>query len=124
MQVELYYLERDEFNNISKMRLVGNVADKDVIIFDDIADTCGTIMQASLIMKKKHARKIIVVITHPIMSESAFENLDKSPIEILFLSNTIPIKKEVLDFFKIRNIKIVQVDVSAIFASSISKING
>lgn len=105
------------------MYLIGNVNDKDVIIFDDIADTCQTIMQASFILKKNGARKITVAITHPILSEPALENLSKSQIDVLYFSNTIPIKNNFIDFFRIRsNIKIIQVDVSKIFASSITRI--
>ena len=105
------------------MYLVGNVNDKDIIIFDDIADTCQTIMQASFILKKNGARKITIAITHPILSGPALENLSKSPIDVLFVSNTIPIKNNHINFLKTRsNIKIIQVDVSKIFAASIARI--
>lgn len=42
-----YHTQRKKANEVESMVLVGDVADRVAIIVDDIADTCGTLSQAS-----------------------------------------------------------------------------
>ena len=106
------------------MYLVGNVEGKIAVIFDDIADTCGTLLEASLMLKRKGARAVIAVVTHSILSGNAVENLIKSHIYCLITTNTMPIarvtsKYSTQKFFP----KIIQVDVSGIIGNLIKELH-
>lgn len=45
----LIHKERPRPNVVGRMVLVGDVKDKTAILVDDIADTCGTVIQTSLL---------------------------------------------------------------------------
>ena len=68
-------------------------------------------------MKAKGAREVIAYITHPVLSGNAIENLNKSAIDRLVVSNSIDIgdkskKCPKIDVF----------DISPIIAESIKRI--
>ena len=74
----LILLERDATQNIIQMDLFGNVESQNVLIIDDIADTCGTLFEASQLLKKKGAKKIIAGFIHDLISETTVEKLKNS----------------------------------------------
>lgn len=55
---------RDAPGKIADMFLVGNVADSDVIIIDDMIDTAGTLCEAAKVLKTKGAKKVYAFATH------------------------------------------------------------
>ena len=84
---------RKRKNEIDKMILIGDPKDKDVFIVDDISDTFGTMGLAADIMMERGARSVRGIVTHPVLSGNAFENLEKSNIIELITLDTIPIKE-------------------------------
>lgn len=86
--------ERLEANVISKMELIGDVSGKNVIMVDDIADTAGTLAKAAELLKESGAKSVRAVITHPVMSGNAYENIMDSPLEELIVTDSIPLKQE------------------------------
>ena len=84
------YKHRPDFNQVSEMRVLGDVKDKDVIIVDDMADTAGTLCKAAQVMKENGARSVRAVVAHGIMSGKACENIENSQLEELVFTNTIP----------------------------------
>ena len=85
----LILLERDDKQNIIQMDLFGNVESQNVLIIDDIADTCGTLFEASQLLKKKGAKKIIAGFIHDLISETTVEKLKNSNISALIFTNSI-----------------------------------
>ena len=77
---------------IDKMNLVGEVAGCDVIIIDDICDTAGTLVEAARQLKLRGARRVFACITHPLLSGPACSRISDSPIEKLFVTDTIPLR--------------------------------
>lgn len=67
----------------------GDVRGKSIIIVDDMITTAGTIAQASHALHKQGARSITVAATHGIFSHNAPDILEQSPIERVFVTNTI-----------------------------------
>ncbi|WP_412031741.1 ribose-phosphate pyrophosphokinase [Metamycoplasma buccale] len=63
-------------NKSEIMGVLGNVEGKNVIIYDDIIDTGGTILNAAHALKKQGAKKIIIAATHGLFSKGfeMFEN--------------------------------------------------
>ena len=67
---------------------------RDVVIIDDICDTGGTLAKSAGLLKEKGARTVRALITHPVLSGKAYENIENSVLEELVVCDTIPVKKE------------------------------
>ena len=65
---------------------------RNVIIADDVIATGGTIAQAAKLLKEKGARDIEIVCTHPVLCGPAIELLEGSPIQGIYVTDTIPIE--------------------------------
>lgn len=108
--------QRIKANEISKMELVGNVSGLDCIIIDDMIDTAGTLCMAAEMLKQHGARKIYAFATHGVFSGNAIDKINKSKLEGVYVTNTIP-----LDDSK-KSPKIKQLSVGIIIAEAIRRI--
>jgi ribose-phosphate pyrophosphokinase len=86
----LFHKERKKANEVSRMVLVGDVKGKTAILVDDMADTCGTICLAASQLKEHGAERVFAFVTHGILSGAALATIASSPLEKLFVTNTIP----------------------------------
>lgn len=84
------YKHRPDFNQVSEMRVLGDVEGKDVVIVDDMADTAGTLCKAAQVMKEAGAKSVRALVAHGIMSGKACDNIMNSQLEELVFTNTIP----------------------------------
>lgn len=84
---------RKRANEIASMVVIGDVAGKDIVIIDDICDTGGTLAKSASLLKEKGARSVRALITHPVLSGKAYENIENSVLEELVVCDTIPLKK-------------------------------
>jgi ribose-phosphate pyrophosphokinase len=85
---------RKRANEIASMVVIGDVADRDIVLVDDICDTGGTLAKAAGLLKEKGARSVRALITHPVLSGKAYENIENSVLEELVVCDTIPLKAE------------------------------
>jgi ribose-phosphate pyrophosphokinase len=85
---------RKRANEIASMVVIGDVTDRDIVIIDDICDTAGTLAKAASLMKDKGARSVRALVTHPVLSGKAYENIENSVLEELVVCDTIPLKME------------------------------
>jgi ribose-phosphate pyrophosphokinase len=85
---------RKRANEIASMVVIGDVVGKDVIIIDDICDTGGTLAKSAGLLKEKGARSVRALITHPVLSGKAYENIENSVLEELVVCDTIPVKQQ------------------------------
>ena len=108
------YKLREKANEVSEMKIIGNVEGKHVILVDDIIDTAGTIMKAADVLMEKGAKSVRAIITHPVLSGPAYERIENSQLTELIVSDTIPLKK--------KSEKIKVLSVSDIFADVIKKV--
>lgn len=97
--------------------IIGNVKNKNAIIFDDEVDTAGSMIETARILEKFHAKNIFAGCTHAILSGRAVERIQKSAIKELVVTNTVPLDKEK----QIEKIKVIS--IAPIFAESISRIH-
>jgi ribose-phosphate pyrophosphokinase len=65
-----------------------------VVIIDDICDTGGTLAKSAGLLKEKGARSVRALITHPVLSGKAYENIENSVLEELVVCDTIPVRQE------------------------------
>lgn len=75
------------------MNLIGDVTDKTAILVDDICDTAGTLTQAAKALKDQGAKRVIAAITHPVLSGPAIERIANSPLETIYVTDTIPLSE-------------------------------
>jgi len=81
-------------NDREALSLIGTVADKDVIIVDDLVDTAGSIQEAVQLVKSNGAKDVYITFTHPVLSDPATERLRSLPITEIVTTDTIPIPSE------------------------------
>jgi ribose-phosphate pyrophosphokinase len=86
----LCHKSREKANEVSELRVIGDVAGKDVLIVDDIADTAGTLTKAAEVMKKAGAKSVRALISHALMSNPASERVNLSHLEEIITTNSIP----------------------------------
>src|SRR6202140_2701959 len=72
------------------MNVIGEVSGRTCIIQDDIVDTAGTIAKAATALKANGAARVLACAVHGVLSGPAIDRLQKSPIEKMIVTNTIP----------------------------------
>ncbi|OIP87947.1 MAG: phosphoribosylpyrophosphate synthetase [Syntrophaceae bacterium CG2_30_49_12] len=85
---------REGPNEAQVMNIIGNVRDKKVIIFDDMIDTAGTVVQAAEALEKEGATEISACCTHPVLSGPAIERIGCSCIKEAVVTDTIPLQEK------------------------------
>ena len=96
-------------NESEVMNIIGEVEGKVCIVPDDIIDTAGTLCNAAKALKDKGAKAVKAYITHPVLSGPAIERLNKSEIDELIVTNSIPLNKDAKKCIKIRVISIANI---------------
>lgn len=114
--VAIVFKERDvQKMNVSKtLDMIGDVKGKDVLIVDDMIDTAGTICEAAKLIKERGAGSISVAATHGLFSGPAIQRINNSPLEKIFVTDTVPLKEEIL-----KNPKVTVVSVASLLAEAI-----
>lgn len=89
--------------NVSQvMHVIGEVADRDCILVDDMIDTGGTLCKAADALKERGARRVFAYATHAVFSGSAAENLAKDSLDEIVVTDTIPLTPELARLEKVR----------------------
>ncbi len=77
--------------NVSRvMNVIGPVEGRNVVLYDDIIDTAGTITNAAEVLDEMGAKNIFASCTHALFSGAAVDRLKDSPVEEIITTNTIP----------------------------------
>ncbi|KAF5099606.1 hypothetical protein D0Z03_000980 [Geotrichum reessii] len=114
----LIHKERARANEVSRMVLVGDVTDKICILVDDMADTCGTLAKAAETLLGHNARSVIAIVTHGILSGRATEIINKSKLQSVVCTNTVPLEGKDLQCDRLATI-----DISGVLAESIRRLH-
>jgi len=96
------------------MQLIGDVKGADVVLVDDLIDTGGTLCKAAQLLMDKGANSVRAVVTHPVLSGKAYENISNSVLTELLVTDTIP-QKQACDKIKV-------LSVAELFAKAIGRI--
>jgi len=111
----LVHKERGTNGDVSKMKLIGDVKGKDVFFIDDIIDSAGTICKAADLVMNSGAKSVRALITHPILSGNAYDNINNSKLDELIVTDTIPIQSELSK-------KIIVLSTDELLAQAIKRI--
>ena len=89
--------------NVSEVvNIIGDVKGRDAVIVDDMIDTAGTVCAAAQAIKEKGARAVYAVASHGVLSHPAVDRINASPIEELFITDTIAPRPEIRACAKIK----------------------
>ena len=81
--------------NVSEaMHVIGEVRDKVCIIFDDIIDTGGTIIDAARALRQEGASKVLACASHGVFSGDAPKRLQESLIDEVLCTDSIYLPEE------------------------------
>ncbi len=73
------------------MNVIGDVEGRTCILQDDIIDTAGTITKGASALKENGAERVFACAVHGVLSGPAIDRIQKSPIDQLIVTNTIPL---------------------------------
>ena len=110
---------RARANESEVMNVIGDVAGKTCILYDDMVDTAGSLCNAAkALVEVGGAKEVYACATHGVLSGPAYERIENSVIKEMLFLNTIP---------QVGNTpsgKIKFLDVAPIFARAIEHIHG
>ncbi|MDE3020437.1 MAG: ribose-phosphate pyrophosphokinase [Pseudomonadota bacterium] len=109
---------RPKPNEAKVMNIIGEVAGKTCVIMDDMVDTANTLCEAARALKEQGAAKVLAYATHPVLSGSAIERITASELDMVVVTDTIPLKPEAQV-----NPKIRQLSIAGLLAETISRIS-
>ena len=117
MSFALIDKRRNAHNHSEVVSVVGELANKHVLIIDDMIDTAGTISNAAKVAKEKGALSVTVAATHGIFSSNALDKLSDEIVVSFFITDTI-------DISHIDNCEILRtISSSKIFPETINRIH-
>lgn len=95
-------------NEAKVMNVIGDVEGRACILVDDLVDTAGTLCEAARALKEKGAAKVVAYCTHPVLSGPAVANIEKSALDELVVTDTIPLRAEAKNCKRIRQLSIAE----------------
>ena len=105
---------RDGDNQSEVMNVIGEVKGKDCVLVDDMVDSAGTLCNAAGALKDRGARKVYAYIVHPVLSGEAIKKINKSKLDQLVVTDTIPLSDSAKACKKIRVISLAPTLAEAI----------
>ena len=99
---------RPQANQAEVMHVIGEVDGKTCVMIDDLIDTAGTLCAACEILKQHGAKRVVAYIPHPVLSGPAVERLEKSVLDELVVTDTIPLSEAAQGCDKIRQLSVAE----------------
>jgi ribose-phosphate pyrophosphokinase len=100
--LDLAIMDHRRTDNESCSYIVGNVKDRRVLILDDMVDTGRTLDRAVRSAAAAGAASIDAYSVHAVLSGTALERLEDSPLRSLTVADTIPLSQKAMSWGKIR----------------------
>ena len=116
MQLAIVDKRRQRANQCEVMNVIGDVAGRDCILFDDLVDTGGSLCNAAQALMDNGAHSVHACASHGVLSGPAIDRINASPIQELALLDTIPAIKPELSQ------KIKYLSVAPMFCEAIERI--
>ena len=105
-------------NESKVMNVIGEVKGRTCVLIDDMVDTAGTLCLAAQALKDEGAIKVVAYITHPVLSGSAIDRINKSVLDELVVTDTLELSDGAKACSKIR-----QLSVAGLLAETIRRIS-
>ncbi len=98
------------------VELIGPVKNRTALIVDDFTSSAGTLVDAARVVVEHGASAVYAAVTHGLFTASAIERLNGSPIERLFVTDSVETQPVAL------SPKVEVVSVAGLFAEAIRRI--
>ena len=93
---------RVEANVAEVMHVIGDVKGRTCLVIDDLIDTAGTLVKTASALLENGATQVYACCSHPVLSPPAVQNISKSPITQVVVTNTIPLDEDAKNEPKIK----------------------
>jgi ribose-phosphate pyrophosphokinase len=107
----------DHSETVEVLEVIGDVANKNILLVDDLTITGRSLVEMAKTLKKRGAKEIYAAVSHGVLSEGAMARIADSDIKQMFITDTIESKFEPLPP------KIEVVSVASLFAAAIRSIH-
>ncbi len=107
---------RAKANVVESITAIGDVEGRDIVIVDDMIDTAGTLCTAADVLMKMGATSVRACATHGVLSGAAIENINRSSLKEIIITDTIP-----HDFTGLTD-KITVLSIAPLFAEVINSV--
>jgi|TARA_B100000686_G_scaffold139957_1_gene147314 ribose-phosphate pyrophosphokinase len=108
---------RPKPNEAKVMHIIGEIEGRNCVLMDDMVDTANTLCEAASSLKRSGAIQVKACCTHPVLSGEAIERIQKSELDEVVVTNSIPLGEAAQKCSKIR-----QISISGLLAESIRRI--
>ncbi len=99
---------RSEDGTAEVMNVIGDIRGRTCVIADDIIDTAGTIQKAAQALKESGAERVLACAVHGVLSGPAIDRIEKSPLDKLIVTNTIPLEDKRAKCDKIEELSVAR----------------
>lgn len=107
-ELAIVHKKRFTGGEVKAQEIIGDVSGKNVLMCDDIIATAGTLCSAAELVKERGAEKVYVGATHGVLAGLALERVERSSIDEVVVTDTIPLSEKAK---KIDNITVLSVSV-------------
>ena len=96
-ELVIFHKHRIEAGKISgEPILVGDVKNRDLLLIDDMIDSAGTLVSVAKVAKKAGAKRIVAAAAHGLFTGNAVERLKKSAIDLVFVTDSVPHREDII----------------------------
>lgn len=78
-------------DEVAALSMIGDVDGKHVVMIDDIVSTGGSLVEAASLLLEQGAVDVVAAVTHPILAGDAVAKIERSRLDALFVTDTIPL---------------------------------
>jgi ribose-phosphate pyrophosphokinase len=107
---------RKSATEIESIAVIGEIRGRNALVVDDLTETAGTLVNATALLKRKGAKKIIACVSHAILSDLGIQRLKKSNIDELVTTDTV--LRPAID-----GVNITTLSVAGLLGEAIKRIN-
>jgi ribose-phosphate pyrophosphokinase len=105
---------REEANVAEVMNVIGDVAEQNCLIVDDLIDTAGTLVEGARALLEHGALSVSACATHAVLSGPAVDRISVSPLKELVVSNSIQLSPAAVRCGKIRQLSVAPLLANAV----------
>jgi ribose-phosphate pyrophosphokinase len=106
----------DHSESAEVVELIGSVEGRTALIVDDFTISAGTLAEAARVLVERGATSVYAAVTHGLLAGPAIDRLDASPIEQLFMTDSV--ETQPVEFSQ----KVEVVSVAGLFGEAIRRI--
>jgi ribose-phosphate pyrophosphokinase len=80
---------RDDLEYVADITIKGDFEGKNLVVVDDFTTSGNTLLYLVELLKNRGAKRIIVAVTHCLLSSIAFERVMNAPLDALITTNSV-----------------------------------